>query len=316
MTPDQLAACRRILSTGSKSFTLASKLLHPEVRDDATVVYAWCRSADDAVDLVPALEQPRALGAVLADLDRVYGDETLSGPVLGAFQEVVRRRAIPRAYPDDLLAGMQMDAVGTQYESLERLLLYCYRVAGTVGLMMCHVLGVREARAVRHAAHLGIAMQLTNICRDVLEDWERGRLYIPDSILEECGAPRLRQGLGAPLPSSVRDPVGRAVCRLLDEADRFYASGDQGLSLLSWRSALAVRTARSVYSSIGTRIREQGYDVFAGRAYVPGSTKLRLVIRALSEAGAEAPVRLRLRQEYLPTPISSVMRFPTDVLPI
>ena len=314
MTPEQLAICRQVIAVHSKSFALASKLLPPDCRDQAAVVYAWCRHADDAVDLVPASAQPAALARLRAELGGVYAGEPQSDPILGAFQEVARRQRIPRDYPDELMAGMEMDAVGTKYDSLERLLHYCFRVAGTVGLMMCHVLGVREARAVRHAAHLGMAMQLTNICRDVLEDWERGRLYLPDPILEECGAGGLRAALGGPLPRAADAALARAVRTLLAEADRFYRSGDQGLPLLASRVALSVRTARLVYSRIGQRIERSGCSVFAGRTYVPGRMKLGLVLRALAEAGAEAPGRLR--RGFSRAPLSQVVRFPADVLPL
>jgi phytoene synthase len=314
VTPEQLDTCRRVIAEHSKSFALASRLLPPECRDDAAVVYAWCRHADDAVDLASASEQPRALAELRTELDAVYAGKPQTDPVLAAFQAVSGERGIPREYPEELLAGMEMDVVGTEYDSLDRLLQYCFRVAGTVGLMMCHVLGVQASHAVRHAAHLGMAMQLTNIARDVLEDWERGRLYIPDCILEECGAPDLRAGLGSPLPQAVREPLGRAVRRLLEEAERFYQSGDAGLPLLSWRSALSVRTARLVYSRIGERIERKSCDVFAGRMYVPAPAKLLLVARALAAAGAELPSRIR--GGFSRVPLSNVVRFPADVLPV
>jgi phytoene synthase len=176
------------------------------------------------------------------------------------------------------------------------------------------VLGVREPGAGRHAAHLGMAMQLTNICRDVAEDWQRGRLYLPDPILDECGAPGLRSELGGPLPRSARDALACAVRRLLGEADLFYRSGDQGLPMLSWQAALAVRVGRLVYSRIGRGIERAGCDVFAGRQYVPLHAKLRLVARAMAEAGAEAPTRLR--RGFVPVSLSRVVRFPKDVLPV
>ena len=314
MTPEQLQTCRQVIAEHSKSFALASRLLPTECRDDAAVVYAWCRHADDAVDLVPPSEQSRALEQLRSELESIYAGERQSDPVLAAFQEVAGQRGVPREYPEELLAGMEMDAEETEYDSLDRLLLYCFRVAGTVGLMMCHVLGVREAQAVRHAAHLGMAMQLTNIARDVLEDWDRGRLYLPDTLLAECGAPDLRLQLGAPLPETAQEALACAVHRLLQEADRFYQSGDVGLQMLSWRSALSVRTARLVYSRIGERIESNGCNVFAGRMYVPARSKIKLVARAMVEAGAEVPARVR--GGFSQVPLSNVVRFPADVLPV
>ena len=314
MTPEQRALCRRVLSVHSKSFALAAKLLPPDCQDDAAVVYAWCRHADDSVDLAAAGKPEAALRQLRDGLDEVYSESPPADPVLGAFREVARRRAIPRDYPEELLSGMEMDAAGTDYDSMDRLLLYCFRVAGTVGLMMCHVLGVDDPIATRHAAHLGMAMQLTNICRDVVEDWNRERLYIPDTVLQEHGGGDLRSKLGAPLPATASGALAGSVRHLLGVADQFYRSGDQGLPLLGWRSAFAVRTARLVYSRIGQQLERRGCDVFSGRAYVPRRAKLRLVLRALVLAAAEAPARQQ--RPFVRIPLCNVVRYPTDVLPV
>ena len=159
-----------------------------------------------------------------------------------------------------------------------------------------------------------IAVHSKSFARDVLEDWEWGRLYLPDTLLAECGAPDLRAAVGVPLPRAAQDALACAVRRLLAEADRFYASGDRGLPMLCWRAALSIRTARLVYSRIGRRIEQRGCDVFAGRQYVPLHAKLRLVTRATAEAAAEAPNRLR--RGLHPAPLSHVVRFPNDVLPV
>jgi phytoene synthase len=272
---------RAIIAHHSKSFALASKLLPPEGRDEASIVYAWCRRADDAVDLVPEREQARAVAALRYELDCLYAGEAPADPILAAFQDVIRRRSIPREYPEELLAGMEMDAVGTAYGSYATLLSYCYRVAGTVGLMMSHVMGVRHAEALRHAAHLGMGMQLTNICRDVGEDWGRGRLYLPQDLLAARGASDLRSHLGEPLPASARAPIADVTRELLRRAARLYRSGDAGIPFLAWRSALAVRTARLVYADIGRVILAQNADPFAPRAVVGKGRKLALVVRAL-----------------------------------
>lgn len=280
---------RAIIAHHSKSFALASKLLPPEGRDEASIVYAFCRRADDAVDLVPEKEQARAVASLRRELDGIYAGEAPSDPILAAFQDVVRRRNIPREYPEELLAGMEMDAAGTVYESYATLLSYCYRVAGTVGLMMSHVMGVRRAEALRHAAHLGMAMQLTNICRDVGEDWGRGRLYLPRDLLAAAGAPDLRSFLGEPLPKSARRSIALVTSELLRRAASLYASGDEGIPYLSWRSAIAVRTARLVYADIGRVVLAQNADPFAPRAVVGKGRKLMLAVRALFETRVPPP---------------------------
>jgi phytoene synthase len=319
LTPEALAACRASIAMHSRSFSLASRLFAAEIRDRASVVYAWCRRADDAIDAAGPEKQSDALARLRCELAGVYDGSVPAGDlVLGAFQSVVERCAIPRLYPEELLAGMEMDAAGTHYATLEQLHLYCYRVAGTVGLMMSHVMGVRDDAALRNAAHLGIAMQLTNICRDVLEDWEMGRLYLPRELFAECGVHDLESQLGKPFPSWATAPTALVVRRLLEEAERFYASGDRGLPALPWRCALAVRTARLVYAAIGDEILRSACDVRAGRAVVPDVEKLRLAGRATASALAELPGRGlgALSGGTRPHVPHTRVAFPEGVLPV
>lgn len=314
-TADGLATCRESIAHHSKSFALASRLLPGDTRDHAAIVYAFCRRADDAIDGVPKAAAPAAVHRLRAELDAVYRGGGTGIDELDAFAAVVAARAIPREYPEELLAGMQMDSERSSYASLDELLLYCHRVAGVVGLMMCHVMGVADPAARRHAAHLGIAMQLTNICRDVLEDWQLGRLYLNGDLLAECGAPGLADHLGSPFPREFRAAVGKAVASTLDLADGFYRSGDRGLASLSWRCALAVGSARRVYHAIGQRVRSRGCDVTAGRAFVGRSGKLRHVAAALLQATVEWPGRAASRRAPVPLAELPALRFPADILP-
>jgi phytoene synthase len=299
--------CAATLARHSRSFALAARLLPPAARDDAAVVYTWCRRVDDAVDEAPSqLDAARALARAREELERsVYGGAATRDVALAAFAEVVDRHAIPRRYPEELLAGMEMDVRGVRYESLADLLRYCYRVAGTVGLMMSHVMGVSDRRALRHAAHLGIAMQLTNVCRDVEEDWRRGRLYVPRDLLDAAGAADPPDGPGAPLPRALVPALARGMRALLALADRYYASGDQGLAALDWRCALAVRTARLDYADIGRVISARGHDPLAGREVVRRRRKLALVAQASALAALEWPVRARRR--FAPVALQEVV---------
>ncbi len=290
-----LLECRQTIAHHSKSFALASKVLPPRCRDQAAIIYTWCRHADDAVDETPRTLQTAACERLRLELDGVYGEETLGDPVLAAFQSVVRQARIPQQYPTELLAGMAMDASDTRYQTTSELLVYCYRVASTVGLMMSHVMGVDRDEALTNAAHLGIAMQLTNICRDVLEDWQRGRLYLPEDVLARHGGAGLVTHLGGPLPLAARAPLAAAVAEILALAERYYRSGDRGLRSLPARCAFGVRAARLVYSAIGQRIRAANCDVLAGRQVVPTWKKLLLVGRAALGALAEVPRRLARR---------------------
>lgn len=313
---DALEACYDAIRVHSKSFAFASRLLPRDVRDRAVAVYAWCRRADDAIDLAGQTDQRQALALLRSELEEVYAGRALDDPTLQMFQGAVQERRIPRRYPEDLLLGMEMDVQGRRFESTEPLLHYCYCVAGSVGLMMCHVMGVKRDAATRNAAHLGMAMQLTNICRDVHEDWERDRLYIPDSVLARCGLSGLATRLGEPFPEDAKDAVARAISELLDEADRYYMSGDEGLAALSWRCSLAIRTARRVYSSIGDRIRRADCDPLAGRAFVPLTEKVVLAASAAVATGADLPLRLARLEIGGASAPANLVSFPDDVLPI
>jgi 15-cis-phytoene synthase len=306
-----IAEARAVIAAKSRSFALASRLLPREVEARAVVLYAWCRRVDDAVDHAPPGASVAAVARLEAELDAIYRGAPGDDLIVRAFAELAHGCRIPRRYPAELVAGMAMDAAGARYQSLDDLRLYCFRVAGTVGLMMSHVLGVSDERALEQAAHLGIAMQLTNICRDVAEDWAMGRLYLPDDVLSRHGAGDLRDRLGGPLPRAAAPALAGAIRELLALADRYYASGDRGLIALGVREALAVRAARNVYSAIGRRIEAAGCDPFAGRAVVPTAEKLVLVARASRAAAAELAVRARHRRR--PALPGRELRFPGDI---
>lgn len=288
----QATELRAIMARGSKSFSLASQLLPAECRAEAAAVYAFCRRCDDAIDEAPRARQPAALAGLRGDLDALYAGEPQAEIVLAAFQEVVQARGIPREYPDELLEGMAMDVDARRYKDLGELALYCYRVAGTVGLMMCHVMGVKDDAALDHAVHLGIALQLTNIARDVAEDWDRGRIYLPDELLGADAAERLHRALGGPMPSALVGTVARATMRLLATADEHYCRADQGTRWLSLWNAIAIRSARWIYWGIGERVATQNGDPRRGRAVVPLGGKLRLLARAVALELRAAPRRL------------------------
>lgn len=313
---DPRQVCRQILEANSKSFALASRLLPATCRDDAAAVYAWCRRVDDAIDLCAPADQPAALERLRLELAALYAGAPQTEPALQAFQQVALARGIPQQYPAQLLAGMEMDVLGRSYETLEELLLYCYRVAGVVGLMMSHVMGLTDAAALRRAAHLGMAMQLTNICRDVAEDWALQRLYVPRALLASIGAAwlPLRLGTDVTLPARARQPLAHATRSLLAEADRYYRSGELGVSALHWRCALAIRAARHVYAAIGTELARRDHDVLRGRAVVPLAVKLLHVGRALGQTLLDLPRRLLTRAQ--PVPLPAPLSFPHDVLPV
>lgn len=309
------ADVRASIEQHSKSFALASRLLPADVGRDAAVLYAYCRRADDLIDdcIGPnqAHEQRERLKQLWAELDSIYAQDgadvtvTIHEPLLLHFQRVVKERDIPRVYLDELLQGMEMDAAHVRYQTMADLQLYAYRVAGTVGLMMCHIMGVREGRALRHAAHLGMGMQLTNIARDVHEDWLRGRMYIPAELLARCQVEPLVPPdtalVPVPLSKTAAAGVARATKALLECAETYYRSGDDGVRYLSTRCGLAIRAARLVYSEIGARIEAQGYDPLAPRAVVSGRRKLELVAQAAWSSASQWPWQLLAPRPTVPS---------------
>ena len=219
-----------------------------------------------------------------------------------ALKYIVHRYGIPGHYALELIEGMAMDARGTRYGTLKELLLYCYRVAGTVGLMMSHVMGLRDERALKHAADLGIAMQLTNIGRDIIEDAAMGRIYLPLSWLQEAQIPAGE--ISAP---EYREKLAMLSLRLLREADRYYRSGDTGLWYLSFRSAFAVAAARQVYSEIGSLLLRKEAHAWDQRTYVTGSLKVWVVIRGVLSLLRSVPGRLW--RPWSPAPLRMVWKY-------
>ena len=275
---------RAVLERKAKSFALAAKLLPAAVRDDVAVLYAYCRRVDDAVDEAPRGTERARVHALMHELTSIYAGEPQADTLVAAFQRLVQRSGMPERYPRALLAGMLSDAGEVRLASVDDLLLYAYRVAGTVGVMMCYVTGLSDARALTNAVHLGIAFQLTNICRDVAEDWARGRLYLPNELLAAAGAPELGLDFSASLAAS-RRPVAQTVQRVLALAERYYASANAGIAALPARVGLAVRAARYLYAGIGRELERRGGDPLHGRAIVPAWRKSLLVLRALVEEG-------------------------------
>ena len=218
-----------------------------------------------------------------------------------AFARVVHRYRLPRRIPLALLEGFQWDAQGRRYQTLDELFDYCARVAGTVGAMMALVMDVRDERALARACELGVAMQLTNIARDVGEDARMGRIYLPLDWLRAEGLDP-DSWLMAPLFSQA---VARLVKRLLDEADTLYRRAEEGLWNLPRGCRPAILAARHIYADIGDEIRRARLDSVNRRAVVSGRRKLVRVLQSLPCALA-APRRPRGHQ-----PLESI-RFLVD----
>lgn len=301
-----LDECCEIITKGSKSFSLAARLFDPQTRDAAFFLYGWCRYCDDQVDEAGKSgnrdELERRLKALRERTASAFSLTPQQEAVFVALQYIVHRYGIPAHYAIELIEGMAMDVQGTRYANLRELLLYCYRVAGTVGLMMSHVMGLRDESALKHAADLGIAMQLTNIARDVTEDAAMGRIYLPLDWLDEANiAP---DDIAAP---ANREKLAVITVRLLREAERYYRSGDAGLWYLSFRSACAVSAARHVYSEIGSLLLKRGARAWDQRSYVTGSRKLWVVLRGVLSLFRSVPARIF--KPWTPGPLKTVWKY-------
>jgi phytoene synthase len=275
-------ACREAIRTGSRSFYTASWLLPERVRQPAYGLYAFCRLSDDAVDLGECGDDE--LARLRIRLDRVYAGRPVDHPADRAMADIVRAYHIPREAPEALLEGLAWDCEGRRFETIEDLHAYAARVAATVGVMMTLLMGVREPAALARACDLGVAMQLTNIARDVGEDARNGRCYLPLRWLEEAGV-NVEAFVRDPTPSPA---VASVVARLLAEADRLYQRAREGVARLPFACRPAILAAAAIYGEIGREVEGRGYDSINGRARVTGSRKLSLLLRSCLQASVLA----------------------------
>ncbi|MFC5551034.1 15-cis-phytoene synthase CrtB [Massilia aerilata] len=280
------------IAVGSKSFAAAARLFDPDTRRKVLMLYAWCRHCDDVVDgqelgfnAAPREQHDAAdkLAGLREQTRRAYAGERMRDPAFAAFQEVALRHAgVPRIAPRyafDHLDGFAMDVEGARYETIADTLRYCYHVAGVVGLMMAAIMGVSDPRVLDRACDLGLAFQLTNIARDIVEDAQVGRCYVPAQWLREAGIPLDEIAL-----PQHRTKLAAVAARLVDAAEPYYDSALAGIADLPLRSAWAIATARKVYRQIGVVVRQRGARAWDERAGTSKATKLRL----LAEGGVQA----------------------------
>lgn len=277
-----LDACRTAIRTGSHSFYAASRLLPARVRDPALALYAFCRLADDAVD-----EHAGKLAAVARlrhRLDLAYAGCPKNTPADRAFTALIENHDLPRALPDALLEGLQWDAEGRRYRDMGGLHAYSVRVASSVGLMMCVIMGVRTRHDLARAADLGVAMQLTNIARDVGEDAREGRLYLP---LEHLSAHDVDPEEFLRRPTALPG-IRSATEELLAEAHRLYRRANLGVRALPADCRPGILAASHIYRAIGAEISKASHDSISKRARTRTAQKLGLALKACADAGCGA----------------------------
>lgn len=302
MTPHtDMSECRRLLSHGSKSFYIASHFLPRALRESASGLYAFCRIADDLVDLG---DDPRqALVTLHQRLDQIYDGRPDNHPIDRVLSQIVIDHKLPRGLLDALLEGFEWDTEGRDYHTLAEVCDYGARVAGTVGVMMAVLMGVKDHATLARAADLGVAMQLTNICRDVGEDARAGRLYLPRDLMREAGMDP---------EAFLRNPVSstqltQVLQKLLAEAERRYQLADEGIRQLPRSCRPGILAARRLYAEIGHTVVNNNYDSISQRAVVSQARKLQILI-GLIRGPAAAP-------EYMHEPCAAENQFLIDAIP-
>ncbi len=285
----------------AKSFAFASVALDAKTRRAAFAVYAFCRRCDDAVDTgvreglsvsERVAELHGRVEVLRAEVRAVYAGDDGGDPVLAAFGDAVRGRGVPMEAVLGLIDGMEQDVTVTRYATWDELLHYCELAAGTVGRMMAAIFGIRETAALAPASALGRAMQLTNVLRDVREDFvDHGRIYLPTEALLERGLTdahlarfSAQNGLGEGREAEAfRDLVRETASR----ARLLYRVADSGVPRITSSAGRAcVRLMRSSYSEILTVLESRHWDPFLGRASTTTREKLRVGARAVLFPGA------------------------------
>ena len=274
--------CRQVTQQASKTFYWGSVFLPPPKRRAIWAVYALCRVVDDIVDeavnqealrvghLVGSKNPEKELDYWRQSLERIYQHGgTNDGPIQCAWSDMLQHYAVPFQPVLELLDGVQMDLMVKRYQTFDELYVYCYRVAGTVGLLTSPIFGYSDDTALQHAVDLGVALQLTNILRDIGEDAHRDRIYLPQDEMMRFGYSE------GELMSGV---INEAFCELVRfqivRADEYYRRSQPGIALLSTDCRLAVKLSGTLYHHILDRIRLNNYNVFTKRASVPLQTKL------------------------------------------
>lgn len=281
--PDMLwayTACTEIIRHHSKSFYFSARLLPPGKRHGVMALYAFCRRSDDTVDnadtmpdrIAARTEAAESLDqwARLNSLSVGAGDNTGSNPVVVAWADTRHRFSIPQELPEELLAGVRMDLTISRYETWDDLWLYCYRVASTVGLMSMYITGATTMAAIPYAVQLGVALQLTNILRDVGEDARAGRIYLPAEDMARFGYTEEMLLEGVINPSFIKLMEFE-----IERAHALYNASWRGIAMLPPDSRVAVGAAATVYRGILGKIRASSYDVYNKRAHLSMGEKVR-----------------------------------------
>jgi 15-cis-phytoene synthase len=280
-----VAHAEESIAKGSRSFAVASKLFDKPTRERAWLLYSWCRKCDDIADgqdhggPLSKVDDPKERLVFLTNMtERALAGEETGDPSFDALGLVVQECSIPAAWPRDLIAGFAMDADDFSPRTTADLLTYCYHVAGVVGLMMAVVMGVDpkdEATLVR-ACDLGLAFQLANIARDIGEDADGGRCYIPATWLGKGDIPP-----GEHMKPPYRKAMADIGAHFAEMAGAYEASARVGADHLPFRARWAVLAAAGIYGDIAREVARRGERAWDHRVFTSGAAKLSWVAKAL-----------------------------------
>ncbi|SMO79284.1 phytoene/squalene synthase family protein [Fodinibius sediminis] len=275
------ARCRQITRKHAKTFYMATRFLPNHKQRGIFAIYSLCRYVDDLVDEAEDLVEnhqlsrgdiERRLDAWKQKLRDTYDGKSFDNPILIAFSDVLRRHHIPIELPFELMDGVCMDLFKNRYASFDELYDYSFKVASIVGLMTTRVFGYRSNEALGYAVDLGIAMQLTNILRDVGEDLKKDRIYLPQDELKKFGVSESDL-----FNHQLTEAVRALLSYQIERARRYYERSDKGIVMLSEDSRLPVYLAHYNYSRILNKIEENNYNVFDFRAYLNTTEKLFII---------------------------------------
>ena len=276
--------CRAITRHHAKTFYMATRFLPNHKQRGIFAIYSLCRYIDDLVDEAEDLLEKQELTEkdIKLKLDQLkqklrdaYNGHNHENDILIAFSDVLKRYHIPIEMPFELIEGVGMDLFKNRYDTFEELYDYSFKVASIVGLMTSQVFGYESKEALGYAVDLGIAMQLTNILRDIGEDLRRNRIYLPKEDLDRFGINEQQL-----FNYERTEEVIKLLQFQIDRTRRYYQRSEQGIKLLSSDSRLPVHLARQNYSRILDKIEENDYDVFTKRAYLNTTEKFYILPRA------------------------------------
>lgn len=282
----------------SKSFYISAKMLPRERRWATYALYGFCRYADNLIDN----PRNRSKGELLQEADCLaqeieiaYRSGESEHPVLKSFITVANHLHIPKKYPLDLIAGVKMDIQTSRYQTFDDLYIFAYRVAGVVGLMMTCVLGYKDDRAFEYAEKLGIAMQLTNILRDINEDKNLNRIYLPMEEMQKFGVNE-----STLFQERMTNELKNLIKFQVDRAQQYYDEANPGIKYLLPESRFAIYSASKIYNGILRKIEHRDYNPFLGRVFVPHTKKMIILLQEIFRSRWEVIRESFLTPSYYP----------------